>query len=81
MNESEIIEYIQSKPTGKYARRIWFWSGAASLSQLAMEGTSDPENCKFPCEVSKEELTEAIEIIEVTKAAQESIARVKIWKS
>lgn len=31
------------------ARRIWYWSGAASLSQLAMEGTKDPANCKFPC--------------------------------
>ena len=30
------------------ARRIWYWSGAASLSQLAMSGTSDPDNCKFP---------------------------------
>jgi hypothetical protein len=24
VSESEIIDYIQSKPTGKYARRIWF---------------------------------------------------------
>ena len=30
------------------ARRIWYWDGAATLSQLAMEGTSKPENCKFP---------------------------------
>ena len=37
-------------------RRIWYWSGAASLSQLAMEGTKDPSNCKFPCEVSRVEL-------------------------
>ena len=38
------------------ARRLWFWSGAASLSQLAMEGTQDPANCKFPCEVECVEL-------------------------
>jgi len=25
------------------ARRIWYWDGAASLSQLAMEGTSKPQ--------------------------------------
>ena len=30
------------------ARRIWFWDGAASLSQLATEGTTKPQNCKFP---------------------------------
>jgi hypothetical protein len=62
------------------ARRLWYWDGAASLSQLAMEGVSKPKNCKFPCEVDKLGLTEAIEIIEATKKAQESIADVKIWK-
>jgi len=62
------------------ARRLWYWDGAASLSQLAMEGVSKPENCKFPCEVDRVELTEAIEILDITKKAQKSIAEVKIWK-
>src|SRR5579872_6046415 len=35
------------------ARRIWYWAGAASLSQLATEGTSKPEACKFPAEVAR----------------------------
>ena len=64
----------------KNARRIWYWSGAASLSQLAMEGTSDPLNCKFPCEVSQVELTQAIEILTTTKKAEESIKAVPVWK-
>ena len=62
------------------ARRIWYWSGAASLSQLAMEGTSDPANCKFPCEVSRVELIHAIEIIDVTEKAKISIKAVAVWK-
>lgn len=62
------------------ARRIWYWSGAASLSQLAMEGTSDPNGCKFPCEVLKVELLQAIEIIDVTEKAKESIKAVPVWK-
>ena len=62
------------------ARRIWYWSGAASLSQLAMEGTSDPANCKFPCEVSSVYLFQAIEIIDVTEKAIESIKAVPVWK-
>lgn len=61
------------------ARRIWYWSGAASLSQLAMEGTSDPANCKFPCEVKEITLTEAIEILKTTKAAELSIKGVPVW--
>ena len=64
----------------KNARRIWYWSGANSLSQLAMEGTKDPLNCKFPCEVSRVELTEAIEILDVSPSAEKSIKGVPIWR-
>jgi|SRR3990167_163216 len=62
------------------ARRIWYWAGAASLSQLATEGTSAPQNCKFPCEVESVILTQVIEIIPITSRAQDSIASVLIWK-
>lgn len=61
------------------ARRIWFWAGAASLSELAVKGTSKPAECKFPVEVPEVLLTEAIEIIAVTPAARKSIAAVPIW--
>jgi hypothetical protein len=62
------------------ARRLWYWDGAASLSQLAMEGVKKPENCKFPCEVDRVELTEAIEIIDCTPAAEKSIKEVPVWE-
>ena len=62
------------------ARRIWYWSGAASLSQLATEGTTAPAACKFPCEVERVELMEAIEIIPITAKAEKSIKSVAIWK-
>lgn len=62
------------------ARRIWYWSGAASLSQLAMEGTKEPDKCRFPCEVNRVELLEAIEILDVTPEAEKNIKAVPIWK-
>jgi hypothetical protein len=64
------------------ARRIWKWAGAASLSQLAMEGTSKPDECKFPQEVDRVELTspQGFEILDVTDKARESINEVKIWR-
>ena len=62
------------------ARRIWYWDGAASLSQLATEGTSKPMNCKFPAPVDDVLLLEVIEIIPITTAAAESIAGVQEWK-
>lgn len=61
------------------ARRIWYWKGAASLSQLATEGTSAPKECKFPAPVAEVLLTEAIEIIPITDAAAASIAKVPVW--
>ena len=62
------------------ARRIWYWSGAASLSQLAMEGTKKPKECKFPCKVDKIEVLEAIEILYCTLKAQKSIENVPVWE-
>ncbi|MEN6375498.1 MAG: hypothetical protein ABFD75_12090 [Smithella sp.] len=64
----------------RQARRIWYWDGAASLSQLATDGTSKPQNCKFPCPVDRVELLEAIEILSCTENARKSISEVKVWK-
>ena len=62
------------------ARRLWYWDGAASLSQLAVDGVGKPANCKFPCEVDKILLINAVEIITVTEKAKASIEGVKVWK-
>ena len=62
------------------ARRIWKWDGAASLSQLAMEGTKNPKGCMFPCPVDKVELMEAIELLTCTEVAKQSIMSVPVWK-
>ena len=60
------------------SRRLWYRDWAASLSQLATDWTSKPTNCKFPCEVDKEELLQVIEIIDVTEKAKDSIQSVKV---
>jgi hypothetical protein len=61
------------------ARRLWYWDGAASLSELSQLGTKSPENCKFPQEVPSIVLTESIEILTVSAKAKESIDSVKVW--
>ena len=61
------------------ARRLWYWAGAASLSQLAVSGTTKPEACKFPVAVPSVTLTEAIEILDVTPEGRASIEAVKVW--
>ena len=61
------------------ARRLWYWRGAASLSQLAVSGTSMPGKCKFAVPVPRIEVMEAIEIDDVTKAGRISIEAVAPW--
>lgn len=62
------------------ARRIWYWRGAASLSELATKGPATPKECKFPAPVSEVILTEVIEIIPITDEARKRIAKVAEWK-
>lgn len=61
------------------ARRLWYWDGAASLSELAVRGVSQPRSCKFPTPVESVTLTEAIEIIPATDEARKSIEAVPEW--
>lgn len=62
------------------ARRIWYWDGAASLSQMAVEGVKKPENCKFAMAVDRVELLQAIEILDCTNKAKKCIEGVSVWK-
>ena len=63
------------------ARRIWYWDGAASLSQLAISGASRPENCKFPAAVQNVMLMEVVEILPTTVSAEQFIKGVAEWTS
>ena len=61
-------------------RRLWYWDGAASISQLAVDGTVSPENCKFTKTVSNIVILGVIEIIPCTEKAIKSIEGVLEWK-
>ncbi len=63
------------------ARRIWYWSGAASLSQLSVDGTSNPSVCKFPVAVPEVTLLGVIEILPLSVKAKASIDSVPVWQS
>ncbi len=63
----------------KDARRIWRWEGAASLSELAVNGTSKPADCRFPMEVPFVVLTQVIEYLPVSEKAKKTIDAVEIW--
>lgn len=63
----------------KDARRIWKWEGAASLSQMANEGVKRPDDCKFSVAVDETLITDAIEILPLTKVAEKNLNGVKAW--
>lgn len=61
-------------------RRLWYWDGAASISQIAIDGVNKPENCKFPEEVDRAEILGVIEVLDATEKSRKSIACVGVWK-
>ncbi len=63
------------------ARRLWYWSGAASLSQMAVDGVSNPSGCKFPVAVPEVTLLGVIEILPLSDKAKASIDAVPVWKA
>ena len=62
------------------ARRLWYWDGANSLSQLANEGVKNPSNCKFAQIVPEVDLKQIIEIIPCSTKCRENIAKVPVWE-
>ena len=75
----EIEERNGQEVTLRNCRRLWHWDGACSISELATNGTKEPNNCKFTVTVDRLEVLEAIEIIECTDKAEKSIKSVSDW--
>lgn len=75
----ELERYENAEASLKGVRRLWYWTGAASLSQLAQEGTNKPKDCKFPCEVDRIVIPSVIEMLDVTAKAKETLDSVPVW--
>ena len=61
-------------------RRLWYWDGACSISEIAKIGTTRPDNCKFTVTVEELTILDCIEIIPCTEKATKIIEEVKEWK-
>lgn len=77
----KIKERNGSEVTMTDVRRIWYWSGSASLSELAVEGTKKPTGCKFTIYVPEMVILGVIEIIPCTDKAEASIKGVPEWRA
>lgn len=63
------------------ARRIWYWKGAATLSELSQNGVKNPNECKIPAPVPEITVLGVCEIIPMTEKAQKSIEGVPEWRA
>jgi hypothetical protein len=77
--------WIHRKNKGQEAtiydsRRLWYWKGANSLSQLANDGVANPTECQFAQVVRETDLKQIIEIIPISEKGKLSIDEVKIWQ-
>ena len=61
-------------------RRLWPWYGACSITQLAVDGTAEPKNCKFTVTEPSIVVSSVIEIHECSDKAIKSIEGVEEWK-
>lgn len=66
--------------TLRNARRLWRWAGTNSLSQLAVDGTVFPSECKFTVALDSITLLDIVEILPCSDKAIESIESVPEWK-
>ncbi len=62
-------------------RRLWYWSGSASLSQMAVEGVKNPSECKFSVRTNGHTVKGWIERIPVTDEAEKILNGVPEWKN
>ena len=62
-------------------RRVWYWDGAASISQMAIDGVNKPENCKIAMELESNEIVNVIETIPCTEKAMLNLQNLAIWKN
>jgi hypothetical protein len=75
------IEYKDGKEIKLVnARRVHYWEGACSLSQLAIEGSKKIGECRISVEVPEIILTECIEIIKMTTDSYANLTSVT-WRS
>ena len=76
----QIVERKDREVTLTNCRRVWYWSGAASLSEMAAKGVANPKECKFRAPVDIV-VAEVIEVLPCTDEAVESLTSVPVWSA
>ena len=76
----KVKERSEKEVTMTDVRKLWYWHGACGVEQIAMEGVTRPDECKFTVTVPVMVIADPIQIIPCTEKAVEIIRGVKEWK-
>ena len=76
----KIAEKGDHEVTMTEVRKVWYWDGACAVEQLAEEGTTNPNGCKFTVTVAEMVIADPIQIIPCTDRAHHSLSMVGVWK-
>jgi hypothetical protein len=75
-----LVNRLEGEVVLDQCRRLWYWDGAASLSELAITGPSRPNNCRFPVVTNGHLIRNVEEVIPVTGLARQAIEQVPVWR-
>ena len=76
----ELVEKVGQEAILKNSQRVYSWAKAATLSQLASEGSKDINSCKITMAVDEILLNRVIEIIPMSEEAIKNLKSAKVWK-
>ncbi len=62
------------------ARKLYYWSGASAVEQIALEGVKNPDGCQFTVTNDEVTINNYIQIITCTEEAITNIKKVQSWK-
>lgn len=62
-------------------RKLWYWSGACAVEELAVNGVSQPKDCKFTVIVEEMTVMDPVQIIPCTKKAAKVLGAVDVWRA
>jgi hypothetical protein len=61
-------------------RRLYYWEGALDVTQIAANGVTRPQSCKFSVQMGEEDKSTIFNLIEFHPASEKAIASIQSVK-
>ena len=76
----QLYERVGNVVTLVDARRIWYWKGAFTLSEMSQKGVANPDECKFSIAIPTITIFGVIEILPLSNNAKQSLYGVRNYE-